>query len=120
MDPSCSHLRCFFRFLNSANYYCKIRLKYQNLPLGIIQTVCIIAIDVILQNIKRNGPVGTYFTHETTEVPKLALGDVQVSDECRQYIWFFFLTSNRNVLVHNTHTKSFEVPKLALGNNLKF
>jgi hypothetical protein len=40
---------------------------------------------VILQNTKRNGPVGAYFTFETTEVPILAFGDVQVSDVGNAY-----------------------------------
>ena len=38
---------------------------------------------------------------------------------CRQCIWFFFLSSNRNILVHNAHTKSVEITKLAFGNYSK-
>ena len=60
---------------------------------------------------------GTHFEFERIVVPKLAFGDVQVSDACRQSICFFILSTNPNVLVQNTHTKTFEVPKLAFGNN---
>ena len=61
--------------------------------------------------------VSEYFAFERIEVPKLAFGVVQVSDACRQPICFFILSTNPNILVQNTHTKTFEVPKLAFGNN---
>ena len=58
-----------------------------------------------------------YLAFERIVVPKLAFGDVQVSDAWRQPICFFILSTNPNILVQNTHTKTFEVPKLAIGNN---
>jgi hypothetical protein len=42
---------------------------------------------------------------------------VQISGKCRQQIWFFILSTNPKVLVQNSLTKSFEIPKLAFGNN---
>jgi hypothetical protein len=42
---------------------------------------------------------------------------VQVPGTCRQQIWFSILSPNLKVLVQNSHTKSFEIPKLAFGNN---
>ena len=51
--------------------------------------------------------VSAYFAFDRNVVPKLAFGVVQVSDACRQPICFFILTTNQNLLVQNTHTKTF-------------
>jgi hypothetical protein len=50
-------------------------LKYQNLPLGIIQIYCMVAIGRIIQSIHRIEPVSAYFAFETIEIPKLAFGE---------------------------------------------
>ena len=44
--------------LNKFEICIQNHLKHENLPFGIAQTFSMIAIDVILQNTKRNGPVG--------------------------------------------------------------
>jgi hypothetical protein len=50
----------------------------------------------------------------------LPLGIIQVSDACSQCIWFFILSSSPIVVVHNSKSKLFEVPKLAFGNIQNF
>ena len=39
---------------------------------------------MILQSIQRNDPFIAYFSFGTIEVPKLAFGDVHVSDACTE------------------------------------
>ena len=48
------------------------------------QLSCMIAIDMILLSIQRIELFSAYVAFETIEVPKLAFGDVHVSDACME------------------------------------
>ena len=84
-------------------------LKFQNLPLRIFQ-ICMHDC-----NIYDSSKLLKNWTCK-----RIPCNWNKCSDTCRQQIWFFNLSPIRKVQVQNSHPKSFEIPKLAFGNNSNF